>query len=442
MQIENGQILHESLHKQRSEEVTHIVEHMPTKFGSVVTIVVLSLVGLILLFGWLVKYPDVLKGDIILTNRQAPVKLISNTAGILQLYTDTGKIVAQNDYLAVIKNPASIQDVQKIDSLLKKVDIHHVNYEGHRHFFPEDISVGELNQDYFGFLSALYQYLDYYHEESFEAKQDILQKQLGTQKTLLLNATNNYSTEYQKYKLNEGFYKRDSILYHEHVISADELEKAKLSLVSSKQQFEALEKDVANNKYQMQSIENQMRQTGIDNMDKQHDLEITMYNKYFQLTDNIRSWEHKYVFISPFAGRVEFLNFWKNNDYIESGKEAFSIAPLEQNVIGEVLLPEQGAGKVKIGQEVIVKLDDYPYTQFGSVKGKVTNISLVTNQQTNSNNQKVNNYLVTVSLPNNLQTNYGTSLDFHYQAKGTAEIVADKRRLIERLFDNLKHSMK
>lgn len=48
-------------------------------------------------------------------------------------------------------------------------------------------------------------------------------------------------------------------------------------------------------------------------------------------------------------------------------------------------------------------------------------------------------YLVTVALPKHITTNYGASLDFCYETKGMAQIITKPRRLLERLFDNLKY---
>lgn len=158
---------------------------------------------------------------------------------------------------------------------------------------------------------------------------------------------------------------------------------------------------------------------------------------------NIRKWEHTYVFIAPIKGKIDFLNFIRNNDFVESGQELFKIIPNKTEMIGQVNLPEHGAGKLKIGQDVVIKLDNYPYNEYGSIKGKVTSISLATNQQTLSSSQnKISSYLVNVSLPYGLKTNYGSVLDFHAEARGTAEIITEDRRLIERFFDNLKYKVK
>jgi len=81
-----------------------------------------------------------------------------------------------------------------------------------------------------------------------------------------------------------------------------------------------------------------------------------------------------------------------------------TIIPDEASVpVGKITLPMQGAGKVKPGQKVNIKLTNYPYLEYGMVRGVVTRLSGVPNQ---------NNYLVEVSLPSGLKTNYKKQLHF------------------------------
>jgi len=46
-------------------------------------------------------------------------------------------------------------------------------------------------------------------------------------------------------------------------------------------------------------------------------------------------------------------------------------------IIGKADIPSTGIGKVKSGQTVNIKLDNYPYMEFGMIKAKIKNISLV-----------------------------------------------------------------
>jgi hypothetical protein len=44
-----------------------------------------------------------------------------------------------------------------------------------------------------------------------------------------------------------------------------------------------------------------------------------------------------------------------------------------------------------------------------------------------------------IDLPDQLTTNYGVKLDFSYEIKGIADILTRKRKLIVRLFDNIRY---
>jgi multidrug resistance efflux pump len=234
-------------------------------------------------------------------------------------------------------------------------------------------------------------------------------------------------------------YRRDSILFENKVLTKSEIETSNVNMLSKEQEFKMMNKDITTNKYQIEDVKSKIQQLNTQRVENENQLDIDLVNSYNELTENIRQWEHKYIFIAPLKGRIELLNFWKNDDYVETGKEVFAVIPAEKDMIGQLQLPEQGAGKVKLGQDVIIKLDNYPYTQYGSIRGKVKSMSMITNEQTVDGNQKVQNYLVTVSLPSGLKTNYGTKLDFHFESKGDAEIITSNERLIQRLFDNLKH---
>ncbi|MCL1849839.1 MAG: hypothetical protein FWF70_00250, partial [Bacteroidetes bacterium] len=43
----------------------------------------------------------------------------------------------------------------------------------------------------------------------------------------------------------------------------------------------------------------------------------------------------------------------------------------ETKIVGKILLPPQGAGKVKEGQFVNVKFDSYPHLEFGMVRAEI-----------------------------------------------------------------------
>ena len=104
----------------------------------------------------------------------------------------------------------------------------------------------------------------------------------------------------------------------------------------------------------------------------------------------------------------------------------FAIIPTkESGYIGKVKAPAQNSGKIKVGQTVNIRLANYPDREFGIVKGFIIAISLTPD--------KDGNLLINVSLPKSLETSYKKQIVFRQEMSGTADIVTEDLRLMERL---------
>lgn len=101
------------------------------------------------------------------------------------------------------------------------------------------------------------------------------------------------------------------------------------------------------------------------------------------------------------------------------------------------MIPSYGAGKVENGQTANVKINNYPYDEYGLLKGVVKSVSRITKKMETPNGE-IDSYLVIIDFPDGTTTNFGKYLPLDFETKGTAEIITKHKRLIERLFDNLK----
>lgn len=427
----------------RSDEINDIIERMPAGFGKWVTIIVLFIFLLIIISGWGIKYPDVVMGQITINAMSSPLKLVAQSSGKLEMEDVKPKDgVKAGDYMAVIQNPANTDDIRCLDSLLSLFNPNDSLFASYQAWFPKKLALGELNVSYYAFLSALNNMLEYQKMNLFEKQEVILRKLAANQEDLLKENDDEKNIRYKNMLLQNKAYYRDSVLHAQKVIADAELEKSKMNDLSAIESYKSLDEEITTNLYKLNEARNQLQQLKIQKLEKEKELKLTLLNTFYELKDEILSWEQKYVLKSPITGRVEFLQFWRQDQFVQAGEPIFTIVPKENKMIGQVLLPEQGSGKVKPGQQVIIKLDNYPYMEYGSVNGTVKSISMVANSQPtmNNNGQKSNGaYLVQINLPEGLKTNYGRILDFKFEIKGTAEIVTKDRRLIERLFDNLKY---
>jgi HlyD family secretion protein len=91
----------------------------------------------------------------------------------------------------------------------------------------------------------------------------------------------------------------------------------------------------------------------------------------------------------------------------------------------ETLIPQYDFGKVKKGQDVILKFQAYPAEQFGSVKGKIQAISPKTTDS---------GFLVRIQLPEGLTTNTGAKIPLTVGLIAEADIITANKRLLERFY--------
>jgi multidrug efflux pump subunit AcrA (membrane-fusion protein) len=427
----------------RSEEITDIIDRMPMAFGRWVAIAVVVFASLLILFGWIIKYPDTVTGHIRINSGNAPVKLVANTSGNIHLEASKAQDeVIKGEYIAVIENSALTGDVQKIADLIKNFHPTEKPILNKQADFPEKVSLGELNMKYYAFLSALKNQCDYEKENIFEKRRISLNDDIRWKKEIEGEYEKLLTIIQQKLEISSKWFDKYASLNKDEIVTYEyELDRSKSEYLSGRQEEQTLQKDITSIRMQIAENQNQLKQLQVEQQEKERQLLLDLLASYHDLSDNIKAWEQKYVLKAPFDGRVEHLKFLTENQFIQAGEEVFGIIPKETNVFGQVLLPANGAGKVKLGSRVTVKLDNYPYMEYGSIEGWVSSISLLSQAQRTEQNT-IETYLLIVDLPEGLTTNYGEILDFQYEIGGVADIIVKERRLIERLFDNLKYSTK
>jgi HlyD family secretion protein len=150
-----------------------------------------------------------------------------------------------------------------------------------------------------------------------------------------------------------------------------------------------------------------------------------------ELLSSIENWEQIYLLISPINGTVTFNSFWTKNQYVAAGNRILAIVPeLPGRIIGKMQAQASGSGKIKAGQRINIKIQGYPYLEYGTLQGQVKTISLISNE---------NIYSVEAELPQGLKTGTGKELYFTGELIGQAEIVTDDRSLFSRILSPLRY---
>jgi len=106
-------------------------------------------------------------------------------------------------------------------------------------------------------------------------------------------------------------------------------------------------------------------------------------------------------------------------------------------MIGKALLPVARSGKVKAGQKVNIRLQNFPENEYGILRGTVKNISL-----TPAQSGEMSYYTVNISLSNGLITTYKKELPYLSDMQGQADIITEDISLLERFILPVKKILK
>jgi hypothetical protein len=101
--------------------------------------------------------------------------------------------------------------------------------------------------------------------------------------------------------------------------------------------------------------------------------------------------------------------------------------------VARLSLPTQGAGRVALGDEVVLELDAYPSREFGQIEGGLVAVDAVAIADEKQGFVRQ----ATVALPDSLVTSYGMAVPFQYNLTGMARIITEERTLLQRLTDQV-----
>jgi multidrug resistance efflux pump len=396
-----------------------------TKWGTVIIFVVLMQLISITYF---VKYPDIVKSNIVLTSNSPTLNIIAKAGGKIKLFVKDNQVIYINHILAYIDNPTNFNDYL---SLIKDIEIIKKNIDSYSSFSKEFkvvyYNLGEIQNDYIALIRSIKSYETYLNVSSTEVSIRESEKQIYLYSSLNQLFEKQISIVGEELKIAESKYRMDSILYYEKVISELDFNSSKSSLLPINRNQQNYLQSIMTNTIRIEEIKSKISDLKIQREEKIAELKNNIRNNLNLLEANLLIWEQKYLFKSPIEGKISLFKFWSDNQNVNIGETLFAIVPKANEVFGQLQLPMAKSGKVKLGQEVNIKFNNYPFDEFGIVKGNITSISLVS---------QGGMYSVKVSLKNGLNTSYNQQLEFKDQMDGTAEIVTADLRLIERIFSN------
>jgi multidrug resistance efflux pump len=415
------------LHSEPVQEVLGVRPNWLVRWGIAVIFFVLTLLTVL---SWIIQYPDVISANIVVTTRIPPSGVVARATGeLMDIRVRGNEHVDRGALLAVIRNSAEPLAVFQLEEDLSRLG-RDPNQPVLSLDLPENLPLGELQSDYSTFVKN-YRALHYYVERD-PANEEIrgLEPQLRHQRERLEAYLRQRDILAQDIRLVERDYARTLELSARQVLSIKNLEDKQRELLQARRSGEGAELDIANTRLDIDKLDQNLTQLRLRDSQQRQDLQLALGESYKNLRSRLAVWEQIYVLRAPMSGQVSLYKFWSDRQFVKAGDEVVAIVPAGiQPPVGKVTIPLASSGKVRPGQAVYIRLDNYPYQEYGLLKGTVTSISPVPREA---------HYAIEVELPETLNTTFGKRLDFRQEMQGRAEIVTEDLRLLERIFYQIR----
>ncbi len=420
----------------KTEEVNELLTAVPSWIMRWGITVIFSAMVAALVLSCLIKYPDKLIAETVVTTLNPPARLIAKTNGkVSAILIKNDQLVKENDVLLVIENTGNYRHVAFVSTLLDSFQTDLKIKKPLPHMLAFDsLQMGDLTSVFLQFLKSCNDYKIFQEVNPQEKEIEIIDRELGTYKMLFVKYQAQEENCKKIFDIAERDYIRYATLFQEGAISSKEHDDKNREYLSAKQNYENVKINNLNNKITLDNLEKNKLQLQMQEYQDKEKYSESLSQSMQTLKSAMDTWEQTYLIKAPIDGKISLFNYWTINQNIKTGDEVMSIVPIKkQEMIAKLVLPVQNSGKLKVNQRVNIKLNNYPYQEFGMLQGYVKSISIL---------PKDNNYAIEVVLPNKLKTSFHKELEYKEEMQGSAEIITEELSVMSRVFYQFRKLVK
>lgn len=413
-----------------SNEIQDIYKNdKPTNY--IINILFISLFIIILItLAFYIKYSKTIDGRIqIIPAINSFTLYAPNSGNLILLKNDRDKIL-KNDIIAYIDNPTSFHDYHSLKSDLKNFNPHNLPQTINTFNYNYNYELGYLQEYYFSLILSINEYKNLLNNNIYDANINKYSTMINDKNKELVLLNNVKSIQKQKLLNIHNNYTIDSILNKKNIISKTDINNSIVQYLNHQENLSLNDIKIHNIKANRSELSKEIQTLKIQNKNNISQAIINVEKSYFNLMNAIKNWEQSFIIKSPSNGQIQYISPFINNlTYTHKDTKLFFILPNNKKLKGKASVSPNGYGQLEIGQSAIIRVDDYPYRDFGIIHAVLKEKSKIIQDSV---------YYVDVELPNGLITNTGKHLEYYYNMSGTIEFTTKKMSLIERILNIIK----
>lgn len=414
----------------QQDNIQDIIGNVPNALIKYGMLLIISLLLLFALAGWFIKVPDKLLAKVVLTTVNPPTNIIAKKNGkIISLLRKDNDTIESNNTIAVIESDGKQEDIDWLNLNIPTFKNFQTNPIIVNNLLNSKVVIsGEISNDYNTFAQYFRSYYVAINDKTKTTQIANLQTQL-TYRTQLESKLKEQSTlASNQVELENKQYERTTILYDKKVNALKDVQDEQKILLAQQSQHKSTEINLLNNSLSIAQIKAQIDELKNTYIIQKKEAENNVIQSLSILENELYKYQKNYVLQSSTNGIISFGTVWNVNQQVKAGQIIATVSSDEQQTIGKITLPIYNTGKLKVCNDVWIKLDNYPYEKNGILKTKVASISQVPFD---------GNYIVTVYFPKQLITTYHKQIPNKPEMNGTAEIILSDERLFKKLLTNI-----
>lgn len=397
-----------------------------------------GIIVLLFILSCAIKYPDTLSAPVELVSDNPIQYIISNTSGYIdEVFVNDGDTLHKGMSVAVLQSETSYSDICILKEWILKNSYNTLSE------YPEKPEIflcnstscnGGLRGALFDLQQNYYEYYIKVTAGNDSVKLRWLQIECAKIIELKEKSTQLYNTNSDVYNLAYTQFLRDSLLFIREVIAQKEYDNSLLTLIGTAQEKQKCYREVMGYDLEQQRITAEIHKTKNSSINDLKKLRMNILQGITQLQSKINEWEYLNLLTAPDSGIFHLNEYWSQGQFITKYEKIFSILPCEgKNLYARIEVKGNGLGKISIGNNVYIRLNNYPYKEYGTIAGVISSIP---------ESHIEGNYIVIANIPGNPVTSYGHELHIVSGMQGTAKIVTDSKRFINRIINPIKSIIK
>lgn len=417
----------------KSDPMNEMLSNPPkwiVRSGSGLFLIVLFVViGL----AWLIRYPDEIQGDVLITTTKAPIELSNQS--YIQLKTINvaeNQKVKQGDLIAQFDILASPQDIEEVSKYLGKIERLQSDFR-HLPTYEKSVQLGTLQESWTKLNYAIREWNNELQEDISEKEITSIQHEINLREQLQAITENRIKLSSDEYEIVKEELEGSQRLAEKNAISKQILSTDKKAYTQAQQNVQSQKEEKVQNLITLNTLRNQLMKLKHDSFLKRQQKKTEILIGIASLQSSFNTWKKNAVWVAPCSGRTVFNKILQVNRFYKTNEASIVIVPHGSRYNALATITTEGAGKVKSGQKVFIELSDFQKSEYGVIEGIVSKITQI---------EKEGKYEVQITLPTQLKTSYRKQIPYKAQFKGKVKIITKDKRLLTRFFEQLTGMLK